>query len=130
MTEPIGKPFSKEEIAAIRRAYGDERAGREPEGVLRDVLAKVRRLGRKLPFAEDVLAAYYCVSDPATPGRVKFILLGALAYFVLPTDLVPDFLPLLGFTDDAAVIAAAVAQVAGNITQEHRERARETLQEG
>lgn len=128
MTEPLGRPFSKDEIEAIRRSYGDERAGRDRDGVLRDVWAKVRGVGRRLPFVPDVLAAYYCVLDPATPGRVKVILLGALAYFVMPADLVPDLLPLLGFTDDAAVIAAAIAQVAGNITPEHREKAREALE--
>jgi uncharacterized membrane protein YkvA (DUF1232 family) len=48
------------------------------------------------------------------------VLIGALAYFVVPFDGIADFLPLLGFTDDAAVIAAAIAQVAGSISEEHR----------
>ena len=51
----------------------------------------------------------------------------ALGYFVLPLDALPDVMPLLGFTDDAAVIAAALAAVAGSITPQHREKAKEML---
>jgi uncharacterized membrane protein YkvA (DUF1232 family) len=65
--------------------------------------------------------------DDATPRRVKLVLLGALAYFVMPFDLIPDFLPLLGYTDDAAVMAAAFAAVASSITDEHRKKAREVV---
>lgn len=115
------KPFSKAEMKAARRALRDE------DGVLREVLALVRKLARALPFAEDVLAAYHCVRDPATPARVRFILLAALAYFVMPIDAIPDYIPILGFTDDAAVISAAVAAVRGALKPEHRDKARETL---
>lgn len=123
MTERWREPFSKSEIEAIRRAERDE------TGILVEVLAMMRRLGRILPFGEDVLAAWHCVRDPATSPRVKFILLGALAYLVLPLDAVPDFVPLMGFTDDAAMLAAAVHAVRGAISPEHREKARETLDE-
>jgi uncharacterized membrane protein YkvA (DUF1232 family) len=58
---------------------------------------------------------------------VRLILISALAYFVLPIDAMPDLVPLMGFTDDAAVIAAALAAVASELKPEHRERARETL---
>lgn len=117
------QPFSKSEMEAARRALRDE------EGLLAEALALVRKLARKLPFSEDVLAAYCCVRDPATSARVKFILLAALAYFVMPIDALPDVLPILGFTDDAAVIAAAIATVRGSILPEHRARARSMLDE-
>ena len=68
-----------------------------------------------LPFAEDLLAAYYCAFDRATPLQVKAALVGALAYFVLPFDGVPDVLPLLGYTDDAAVLLTALRMVAGHM---------------
>ena len=61
-----------------------------------------------MPFAEDLLAAYYCAFDKQTPRHVQASLLGAIAYFVLPLDFVPDMLPVLGFTDDAAVLATAI----------------------
>ena len=121
MSEAFTKPFTKSEMEAIRRAAHDE------DGVRRDFWAKLKRVGRQLPFAEDLVAAYFCTLDPATPSRVKFVLLGAIAYFVLPFDAVPDFLPLLGFADDAAVVTAAIAQVAGAITETHREKARQVL---
>jgi uncharacterized membrane protein YkvA (DUF1232 family) len=115
------KPFSKAEMKAARRATRDQ------EGILREVLALVGKLARSLPFAEDILAAYHCVRDPATPRRVRFILLAALAYFVLPIDAVPDYIPMLGFTDDAAVLSTAIAAVRNALKPEHREKARETL---
>jgi uncharacterized membrane protein YkvA (DUF1232 family) len=59
--------------------------------------------------------------------RVKGVLLAALAYFVIPTDVIPDFVAGLGFTDDAAVLAAAISMVARHITPLHRERARAAL---
>jgi uncharacterized membrane protein YkvA (DUF1232 family) len=117
----FAKPFTKAEMDAIRRAMNDE------EGVKRDFWTKLKRVGGHIPFAEDLVAAYCCATDPATPKRVKLLLLGAIAYFILPTDAIPDFLPLIGFADDAAVLAAAIAQVAGAITDQHRARARETL---
>ncbi len=123
MSETLTKPFTKAEIEAMRRAAQDE------SGIRHDFWAKLKRVGRRVPFAEDLVAAYFCTLDPATPKRVKLVLLGAIAYFVLPFDGLADFLPLLGFTDDAAVIAAAIAQVAGSITDEHREKARGVLKD-
>jgi uncharacterized membrane protein YkvA (DUF1232 family) len=61
---------------------------------------------------------------------VKAALLGALAYFVLPIDLIPDILPVLGYADDAAVLAAALRLVASHIRPEHREAARQALARG
>jgi uncharacterized membrane protein YkvA (DUF1232 family) len=83
-------------------------------------------LGR-IPFAEDAVAAWFCAADPETPTRVKAILLGALGYFILPVDLIPDALLGVGFTDDAAVIAAALTAVGSAITDEHRAKAKRAL---
>lgn len=88
---------------------------------------KMRRQAGRLPFAEDLLSAYYCAFDRQTPLHVRGVLLGALAYFVLPFDSVPDFLPMLGFADDAAVLAGAIKLVLDNIRPEHREAARRKL---
>ena len=68
--------------------------------------------------------------DRETPRHVQVALLGALAYFILPFDFLPDMLPVLGFTDDAAVLATAIRMVASNITPEHREAARAALKRG
>jgi uncharacterized membrane protein YkvA (DUF1232 family) len=126
MHDTLGKPFTKTEMAAMRQQASDEAAGDEGR-LQQDFWAKLKRVGGRLPFVEDLLAAYYCTLDPTTPKRVKLVLLGALAYFVLPTDALPDLLPFLGFTDDAAMLAAAIAQVAGAINETHREKARAAL---
>jgi uncharacterized membrane protein YkvA (DUF1232 family) len=91
---------------------------------------KVRRVGRKLPFAEDLLAAYYCAFDRQTPMQVKAALMAALAYFVLPVDVLPDVLPVLGFGDDALVLVTALRMVSTHIRDEHREAARQALARG
>lgn len=88
---------------------------------------KLRKIAARIPFAEDLLAAYYCAFDRATPLQVKATLIGALAYFVLPIDAIPDVLPVLGFTDDAAVLATAIKLVASHIAPAHRDAAREAL---
>ena len=88
---------------------------------------KVRRTAGRVPFAEEAVAAYYCAFDRETPLQVKAILMGALAYFVVPADMLPDFLVLFGFTDDAAVLAAAIRTVASAIKPNHRLRARQAL---
>src|SRR5262245_22853190 len=72
---------------------------------------KAQQFAAKLPFSEDLLTAYYCAFDRNTPNQVRAALLGALAYFVLPFDVLPDLLPIVGFTDDAAVLAAAIRLV-------------------
>ena len=120
--EPLGRPFTKEEMDAMRREAQDG------ESLFARSFARLKGLGRRMPFAEDLLAALYCALDPATDKKVKLILFGAAAYFLMPVDAVPDLFPLLGFTDDAAVIAAAIAAVRTSINDSHRDKARDTLQ--
>lgn len=90
---------------------------------------KLARVLARVPFADDLVAAWYCASDRATPTYVRAVLFGAVAYFVLPGDLVPDLMLGLGFTDDASVLAAAIAALGGHITPEHRAQARARLEE-
>ncbi|HTK33726.1 MAG TPA: YkvA family protein [Caulobacteraceae bacterium] len=95
--------------------------------VRRGFWPKIRKLARKLPFAEDVVALWFCARDRETPMATKAMLTAALAYFVLPTDVVPDWFVGLGFTDDAAVIAAAIAIAGRAIRESHRLAARALL---
>lgn len=88
---------------------------------------KLAKVAGKIPFAEDAAAAWFCARDPKTPFRVKATLMAALAYFVVPTDLVPDFITGLGFTDDATVLMAAVGLVSSHLTDAHRNAARRAL---
>ena len=104
-----------------------ERLAQDRESLRRRFWSKLKRVAAQLPFAEDLLAAYYCAFDSHTPRHVQAALLGAIAYFVLPFDFVPDMLPILGFTDDAAVLGTALRMVVSHITPEHRDAARAAL---
>lgn len=78
---------------------------------------------------QSALMLYYCMKDPETPKKAKLVILGALGYLILPTDLLPDLLPMVGLTDDWGAIAAAVAAVAAYIKDEHKQLARVKAQE-
>jgi uncharacterized membrane protein YkvA (DUF1232 family) len=95
----------------------------------RDLWRKLRGAAAYVPFAEDAVAVYYCALDRNTPVHVRGAILAALAYFVVPVDTLPDFLPVLGFTDDAAVLAATLKLVTSHILPEHRQAARHALGE-
>ena len=107
-----------------------DRLAQDRDSVRRRFRGKFKQVVAQLPFAEDLLAAYYCAFDKQTPRHVQAALLGAVAYFILPLDFMPDMMPLLGFTDDAAILATAIRMVAGHITQEHRDAARMALKRG
>ena len=105
-----------------------DRLEQDRDFVRRHFWRKLKRVAAHLPFAEDLVAGYYCAFDHQTPRHVQASLLGAIAYFILPFDFVPDMLPILGFSDDAAVLAAAFRVVATHITPAHRGAARAALQ--
>ena len=86
-------------------------------------LSKARRHLGQIPMAREAVAMYFCLLDPTTPRWVKAIVAAALAYFVLPLDAVPDFLPLIGLSDDLSLLTAAYASVSGFVTDEHRTKA-------
>lgn len=112
---------------AHREAGGEgtkEDAGRRR--VEEELLEKLRKV--KVKFAADLRALYAFMRDPRAPAQGKVVAIGALLYFVLPVDLIPDFLPIIGFADDAAVIAAAVGylntQLAAYRRSEKKRKAR------
>lgn len=95
--------------------------------VKQDFWPKIRRTAARIPFAGHALAAWYATQDPKTPLAAKGILLGALAYFVMPADVIPDVFLGIGFTDDAAVFAALLATLGKHIKPSHHRKAEETL---
>ena len=115
---------SSQDAEALLR---ESAAAADERQVRRNFWTKLQRVAASLPFAEDLLAAHYCAFDRHTPLQVKAVLLGAIAYFVLPFDAIPDYLPVIGYTDDAAVLAAAINLVMTHITPDHREAARRAL---
>ena len=96
--------------------------------VARGLLPKLRRVAASIPFAGDVLAVWYCARDDETPTAAKGMMLAALAYFVVPTDAIPDFIAGLGYTDDAAVFTALLAIVGRHLKPSHRASARAAVE--
>ena len=100
---------------------------RKEENVRRNFWKKLKRVLGRIPFAEDLVSAYFCAMDKETPSSVRATLMGALAYFILPIDIIPDFILGVGYTDDAAILAAAISAVAAHIKPKHRDAAKQAL---
>jgi len=110
-------------VAATRGMAADEAELR------RKFWRKVKHEAANLPFLEELLTAHYCAFDRHTPLYVKVILIGAIVYFVVPDDLIPATLPIIGYADDAAVLAGAFKIMSSHIKPEHREAARRKIEE-
>lgn len=92
---------------------------------MNDFLNQIRHLVGHVPFTKDAVALYFCMIDPQTPLPAKATIAGALAYFLLPADAIPDVIAGLGFTDDASVIATTLVAVSTCITDKHKQQASE-----
>ena len=99
------------------------------DNVRADFWRTAKKAARHVPFMDEVVAAYFCALDKRTPLRAKGVLLAALGYFILPTDTIPDFIFGLGFTDDIAVLTAAITAVQAHIKPAHRQAARAALKD-
>ena len=89
---------------------------------------KIQRTAARIPFADQALAAWYAARDPATPLPAKGMIFAGLAYFIMPIDAIPDLFAGIGYTDDAAVIAALIATLGANIKRRHRDQAEEAVE--
>lgn len=107
---------------------GDEETQAENERIVREGFwHKLTRTAARIPFARDAVAAYYCATDRNTPLGVRAVLYAALAYFIMPADLIPDIFLFVGFTDDLAVLTTALTMIRRNIEDEHYARADSAL---
>ena len=112
------KAKSPDNIERYQKNYSEE-----------DFWAKIKKVARKAGAKVIYLALilYYELADGKVSLKEKGIILGALGYFILPVDLIPDFLPLAGYTDDLAALMAAFAYVKSHLTPEVRMRAQTKL---
>lgn len=78
---------------------------------------------------EKALWLYYAAQQPNTPAWAKTVIYGALAYFVLPVDAVPDAIPVAGFTDDLGALAAALGTVSMYVTDQVKTMAADKMKE-
>ncbi|GAB5507619.1 MAG: DUF1232 domain-containing protein [Rhizobiaceae bacterium] len=120
--------FDDAKIGEILAPVSAEERRRREERVRSKFWRTAKRAARQIPFMDEVVAAYYCSLDAETPTRARGILLASLAYFVLPTDFIPDFLVAFGFTDDLAVLTAAITAIRPHIKDHHREAAKRALE--
>lgn len=104
-----------------------EKNQEDPQSWFNKLVNIAGRAGVKV--MEKALIAYYVAFDPKTPKAAKLTLIGALAYLVMPVDLIPDFIPIAGFTDDFGALLLALDQVQSNVEQRHIEKAKQTLAE-
>jgi uncharacterized membrane protein YkvA (DUF1232 family) len=118
-----GQGFSWQDFAALTRRITSDEAG-----LRRKFWRKILAEAANLPFLEQVLTAHYCAFDRKTPLYVKVVLVGAMLYFVVPDDFIPDSLPLIGLADDAAVLGVAFKLMSSHIKPEHREAAKNMLE--
>lgn len=133
----VHKHYSEDDIELLppEKAAEDEQGHRNSSmakkaaNVRKKFWSVVRKAARQMPIIEDVVAAYYCAFDPETPVKVRLTLIGALAYFVLPLDAIPDMIFGLGFADDIALLTYVIKTVHSNITDTHRLRAKQAMAE-
>jgi uncharacterized membrane protein YkvA (DUF1232 family) len=112
---PIVDIETAEETTDYAEAYSESR--------FRTKLARYALSAGKA-VVEKALVLFYVLRDPATPPRAKAIIIGALGYFIMPLDAIPDLIPGAGFSDDLGALAVATTLIAMHIKPEHSERAR------
>ena len=96
-------------------------------GLMKKLATMARKAGVKVVYA--VLLLYYALQSPQTSVKDKSIIYGALGYFILPLDLIPDFIPLAGYGDDMGALLLAISRVVANITDDVRAQARLKLRD-
>lgn len=122
------KKYSKQAVRNTVKA-ATEFFTKNPDKIqsILDAFPKKLTNSGKLPFAEQITAAYYALKDSKTPFKVKATLAAALAYFIMPADLIPDLVAGFGFSDDFAVLMLVLKRVSGSISESHYELARRRL---
>lgn len=113
-----GKKFTASEVDGYAKKYSDE-------SFFDKVTGAVKKAGLGLIYK--ALQLYYVAQRPDCPMKIKAAVLAPLGYFISPIDAIPDFTPVLGFTDDAAIIAAAIIFAQFYINDEVKRQAREKL---
>lgn len=114
----MSKQPNKEQIERSSKYYSED-------GLWEKMSSVAKTAGVKVIYMS--LLLFYTVISPHTSIMYRSIIFGALGYFILPIDLVPDFLPVIGYTDDIAALAAAISSVSASITPTIRTKAKKQL---
>lgn len=93
-----------------------------------DRVAKaMKRATSRIPFMDDVLAMYYCAADKKTPSKVRIAIGATILYLVMPLDVIPDFLAVIGFTDDVTALMVVLKLVSSHVNDDHRKKSASAL---
>ena len=111
----------------ILKDYGKYQGSFSAENFWAKVKSVAKKAGAKVIYVALIL--YYELTDPDIDAKEKAVIIGALGYFILPIDLIPDAIPVAGFTDDLAALLAAYKFVQHNITPEVEAKAKAKLAE-
>jgi len=92
--------------------------------------AKIKKIIKKVgcEALEKILILYYVYDDPDTPARVKVFIASALGYLLSPIDFIPDFIPVVGLSDDILVITYTLKKLVDSIKDEHKKKAKEKVE--
>lgn len=97
------------------------------EGLFDKIGKYAKNIG--LNLINEALKLWYVTDNPNLPGKTKATIIGALGYLISPLDLIPDVIPVVGYTDDAGAIAIAVAMAQVFINQEVKDKAKAKIDE-
>ena len=114
------KEIKTEDLVKYEKNYSED-------GLWKKIGNVAKKAGLKTVYM--VLLLYYVLISDSTPKKYKAMIIGALGYFILPLDAIPDFVPAVGYTDDAAAIAGAILAVAKCISPEIEAQAKAKLEE-
>jgi uncharacterized membrane protein YkvA (DUF1232 family) len=94
-------------------------------GFWKKLVNSAQKGGKKV--IEKALILYYTLNDSDTPKKYKAIIYGTLGYFIAPLDAIPDFAPVIGYSDDLSVIVATLIAVSSFVKDQHKELARQKI---
>ncbi len=117
-TTPKNGTPSEEVILGSGKAYSEKKFWQK-------LLSAAKKAGIKVVYG--ALLLFYVLKSNGTPKGDRLKIIGALGYLILPIDIIPDWIPVVGFTDDLAAIVWALYSVAKNITPEIRQQAKDKL---
>ena len=114
-----GEQFKQADMDKYAENYSDE-------SFLSKIKSAVKKAGANVIYK--ALQLFYVTQNPNCPTKIKAAIFATLGYFIMPLDIIPDFAPVIGYTDDAAAIATALVIANAYIDDAVRQKARETLQ--
>lgn len=95
------------------------------DGLWSKITGNLKKVGANLIY--EVLQLFYVAQNPNVPMKIRAAMVAPLGYFISPVDLIPDITPIVGYSDDTAVIAMAIAFAHAYITDEIRQKAQDKL---